>query len=614
MKKNYTAKIILSVLLLVGVVGGLAAITKGFSEFPEIIVHSEEVVQHEGGNNNSSISNDDPITATEVSEAVDFNMTLYQYNVNYPNSYSSGEFCSSFDNDNFIFDVINNDFNNEDDRWAVELNYILKTGKIKKYYCGMDNSSMHSISYEYPDNLAKEYLLCFSKNGGEPDLENDFQEIPYTPDGGWKKLKVLDYDLGFKFYIYGSDKAQFLYDILTVSANDGNTWSKDETRTSYHYDDVNYKYIKFSYNTEDKSQLNFSMNLNQKWTDNIDKEFTFENVVSLDVSDYDSVLITYSNNGDDYEPIDYDELVDEIVIPNGDFIGKLFVHVIYHIDNPEPSNIPTELGIYKIKLTRNDIISINNNGTILFIDTDDRENDDNDTLFSLLSVVSSYNDQVIDEWNDGGCHCESNYGNSLEIWQDGSSIESEIFGKNDNNSGSAGWYIDGFLTPSEINYTLEIMIRIVQIGRETDFTDAFLAYFEKVDDLTPGMVMLELTRDDLNTDSGLHELIVETYLYPTFELYDIDVRTEPSSHHEAGCYWGYYQEEDVELDSELYLDNQQDSGYFEFGTDNFCNNYSITVPYEENYLVTIFVYFYDVGSEDAYTNLFNIGFNNAKSV
>lgn len=142
---------------------------------------------------------------------------------------------------------------------------------------------------------------------------------------------------------------------------------------------------------------------------------------------------------------------------------------------------PSRKGFYKIELTRDEIIDVNDDYNILLIDTDNEnglESDDNN--FYLCSVTSFDEDySVIDEWH------ESEDGRdddafSLEIHQDGTSLETQITGKNDTGVGS--WYIDGFLTPPEINYTLQIIIQITHIGRNSDYSSVFLNHYEKLEE------------------------------------------------------------------------------------------------------------------------------------
>lgn len=169
---------------------------------------------------------------------------------------------------------------------------------------------------------------------------------------------------------------------------------------------------------------------------------------------------------------------------------KIGYERIGDLDNPEEDpdeptkQAPSSTGYYKIELTRDEISTLNDDENILLIDTDNDLNievDDNN--FYLCSVTSFAEDSsVIDEWHEGESGRDTpgwDDAYSLEIHQDGTSLETQVTGKND--SGLGNWYIDGFITPPETNYTLQIVIKIIHIGRTSDYTSVFLNHYEKLE-------------------------------------------------------------------------------------------------------------------------------------
>ena len=526
MKRNKVFSVIFIGIFLVGIIGAAAALTKNFSVIPDVLIsHSEEVIEHK---ETAERTESEVLTKSDLSDALYFRMEMYERKTSWTGGYASHEFgVNSIDN-NIVYEAVYNHLD-DDYRWGMKIEAILKNGLVKKYYCGMDSNIDNTISYEYPENLGRNYLICFSKNGAEPNLESDIENVT-PPEDGWKKLQIIDSELGFKFYIYGTDQAQFINEEITTFATDNNGWVKEDSGISYHYDQPNNKFLSFSYNVSDIENFYFSINIKQNWTDKV-REYNHETIINTDVSGYDTILVTYCYKNDDFNPLDYDEEIGTWTISNGAFVGKLFVHGIYKVvehehtfatswthdetshwhaatcehttltnglaehnfgdDNicddcgytkPTPI-IPTEIGTYKLTFTRNDFALLSEDFNVLLIDTDNMSNDIDDTLFYLISVETKYDGQRIDYW-DSSPHSYDRLANSLEIHQDGSSLESQITGKGDGYIGHLGnWYIDGFITPSEINYTLEIIIEINQIGKTSpvsNFTDAFLSHYEKI--------------------------------------------------------------------------------------------------------------------------------------
>ena len=151
-------------------------------------------------------------------------------------------------------------------------------------------------------------------------------------------------------------------------------------------------------------------------------------------------------------------------------------------DDPgETKTRPTQSGYYKIELTRDDLAELcNEDGVVLLIDELPLELIRNSAFFWLCQVTTIYNETIIDEWNES-YHFRENCATSLEVHQDGTSLETQITSKNDGTSlGAADWYIDGFITPPEINYTLQIIINVISDDGGYGYKDSFINYYHKI--------------------------------------------------------------------------------------------------------------------------------------
>lgn len=475
--------IVLSCFLLVGIVGAAAALTKNFTEVPELIVdNTTEQIIHGGGSSEDSDDEPEeqpeqpvePIEPGELSDVIACKLTIF-YNSENGSGGTSKELSESSDFNTVYYDIKARD---SFTKFGIYFEYVLNTGSVKKYNFGLEGTSTRNYKgiTELPESLSN-YLIVVEKDGNEPiDFVSNSE---YQPDSGFNKLATYSTEIGAKIFVYGSLEKSLESTKITISYNGS---SQQQTRFVGDEDE----FFRFSYPVSDPGSFVVDMTIRRTFDDEtyIDNEYN-DFVILSSIPDCDSVILVFYYDYEEQSPrmdeediyVDGFDLAD--TNPGREFRIHCDIFKTFN-DDPGEESYPYYSGYYRIALTRNEIIRLNNNGVIRLITPDpleEQHHHEGDTRFKLISVSTIIDDKYYDSWY-AARYRDINYGTSLEIHQDGSSLETQITGFNDTSIGGE-WYIDGHITPPEVNYTLEIIIYFDyadNIGYSATFTDEFLTH------------------------------------------------------------------------------------------------------------------------------------------
>lgn len=463
--KNKVIKAIIWILVIFGIIGAAAALSKGFTEIPEFLINETETIEHHGSQQSGENSEEQILEAQDVNNIVDYEITYY---VKDKSSHSAGASSMAMrklnDSDHIFYatEAVESGAS-KNKKFGIKAKFLLIDGSFRVLNCGITikNDNVYSCSYSFPEyNYSNFHIVCFSFDGLEPDISSKFGNDYYV-------YETIETDFDSKIFVYSCNVPQYINQQIVISLKN-NDYS--QSKTSYHYTS-GFAYLNFN-QLENLSEIKLNLIITEFYSNNLTFNHNFDKTISLN-SNFERITICYSNNEETLNYYDYDELITELNFKDGDFKCKLWIcgHNPEDPLGPEVSILPG--GIYNISLTRDLLQSYyNENDEYRLID-----NEYGDESFWLLSVETTYDNERIDFWDNGSqCSYLCDTGSYLEISSAG--VELSI------DTGGGEWLIDGFIAPEEINWTLNIFIKIESITNGNNYSELFYSNMSNIDTLT----------------------------------------------------------------------------------------------------------------------------------
>lgn len=581
MKKSNVLKTVLFFLLIVGVVGATAALTKGFTEFPKIVL-SETEEQTEHHVSEDTVNSDPNIQYQDIKDIEDYEIKLVS---KFGNGKTSGNMSELSNGSGYFYTF--SMVRDEQTYWGINIKFLLSNGSFKKLDYGFKESQNGSQDPAIPfstENKGSNHLVIFSYDGTAPNIDNKFED-DFVIDSEYKL------EFGFKIFTYICTEPQFKYENVSI-----NLYNDNYSRTkSLDYIDHRDGERIFVFNgVSNETILNYNISIDTIYSYNVSYQHDFiNNILSLDKS-YEIIVFSYSNYLNESEITSYDEIIDSITFEDGDYKTNIWIY-----GNVNHSSDAPEAGRYKISLSKSTLLSTPvvpprvGNCYDLIIDAADYPE------YSLEEIeILRSDDTEYDYWS-------------------GEIVDSELYIEIDPSSSHFGFggfnFYDASLleVPEDDDYLINIYLTIKTTGQKEAFTDLFMNNYQKLNskNLSKGVYKISLTRDQLyeNADeNGDTTLIDELGLISTkFWL----ISAKSSYGGQQIDYWGYgvdFCNEYTEFANSLTISTATlyhsdeiciDCGDYDYLLDGFV------APFNINYLFEIIIKIDTVGSQDNFANV-----------
>lgn len=353
--KNKVIKAIIWILLIFGIIGAAAALSKGFTEIPEFLITETETIEHHEGTSEQHHEEQIHFTKDDVLE---ISGEILLQNVSKGMDVQRREFIiddSNVDDTVLKFEIetyynngIEDSYSITDFKWGAKISYVLSNGSISNDYYGCNNK--HEPKTVFPEsclNGCKTYIY-FSLNSINPNNELYLCDELNAKEVG--KLFVMSsgsqenpdfFDAFGRIYL---NNGVYDYIPMECSINDDNKPyyysflndpTEDEYELSIHIEEV--------YCNEQSKEYNFS-----KSTDN--KKLTIDNTQGIYSKFF--ILLTSDNQSREF----LDEKVIEYNISDNNYSASLIIYGELNSDNPE-FNMPSHPGEYLININNSDLAS-----------------------------------------------------------------------------------------------------------------------------------------------------------------------------------------------------------------------------------------------------------------
>lgn len=343
--KNILSIVLLS-LSLVGVVGAAAAITKGFSEFPDIVLGgSEEVITHVEENTSQQEETFEIVDVSEIYGKLhlkDIYGVSSKQIINLDSEKIGDDVILKYrtkTHDIFYDEEHDENLDLTEYKWALEVGYILKNGHVFKGTYGFDTNK--NPSYTFTDTSIYGYYseIVFSLNGT-------------IPDNGLSVCSTTTTDKKSKIFVMSSENPELIKSYVDFTI--------DGAEIGYSCDGTDSYPIRPDYycltNVYDQL-INISIAIEERrggfYYDPV--EYTFNkdiqnNLLQINNSDGEYCKMYFLLSCFEQTDVYLDELIGCFSLKNGDYNAYLYVYGQYK--EPDPiSEVPEEPGLYHITIT-----------------------------------------------------------------------------------------------------------------------------------------------------------------------------------------------------------------------------------------------------------------------
>lgn len=468
--KNILSIVLLS-LSLVGVVGAAAAITKGFSEFPDIVLSSsEETVTHVEENPSQQEETFEIVDVSEIygklylkdiygatsKQVIDLNSeklgedTILKYRT------------KTFDL--FYDEEHDNNLNLSEYKWGFEVGYILKNGHVFKGLYGLNKDNPTN---SFPETALYGYYseIIFSLNG-------------LVPDNGLSVCSTIKTKEDGKIFIMSSEDPDLITSWASINFNNSTKYLSVSEQTY----PVRPDYTVMSNAPEEEIQLSVEINERRGGSYYSPTVYFFDKnihnssmVIDNSNGEYEKFYIVISTNTK--SDVYLDELVATFQSKCDDY--KIYIYIYgQYTEIPEPiAEAPDHAGHYKISFSNKEIAEYcDSYGTAHLIGSVHHPGQISPasiskTYFKLNSITTYQNGSIIDTIdNISGCSRTA-----LEFWVEGSNIIPQWGLINEFDS---CLYVG--LNNSE-NTVYEIDLVISHIDSEDCFNSFFINHYEELE-------------------------------------------------------------------------------------------------------------------------------------
>ena len=341
--KNILSIVLLS-LSLVGVVGAAAAITKGFSELPDIVLSSsEEITTHVEENTSQQEETFEIVDVSEIygklylkdiygvtsKQTIDLTSekagddTILKYRTKTHDLYYDEEHDESLDLSEY--------------KWGLEIGYVLKNGHVFKGLYGLNKNNP---SFDFPETSLYGYYsdIIFSLNG-------------IAPENGLTICSTTETEEKGKIFIMSSEEPELITSFADFYINGHNNYSSD--RTNSYPSRPNYYCI----TNVSNELMNISVSVEERrggfYYEPV--EYNFENDINGNLIQIDNTNNKYTKmyfllSCSEQTEVYLEELINCFRVKDKDYTAYLYV--FGQQNEPEPtSEVPEDPGLYHITIT-----------------------------------------------------------------------------------------------------------------------------------------------------------------------------------------------------------------------------------------------------------------------